>query len=402
MGKKGSDGRKGGRRGGNKSKGKGAEGGCAQGYAPNLPPEAMQYHQMQMFQQMQMYPMQGWPADASMMEQMPGTLSDQVLPAPGDSKGSAVAETASPEPASAESTAAGGSPHTADTAATSDASADIGEHVDVDPWRRYEEVKELGQGRAGAVKLARDRECEGRLVAIKRAVTARSEYSDSQIQRELNIMKKLSHEHICRLFDTYLHGRHRYFIMEYLEGGELLDEIMAEGPMNEEKAREIFRQVAGAMHYAHANGIAHRDLRPENICFATEHRRFVKVIDWGHATFLSTMKRMSTPDVGTFLYKAPEVQEAQGGQTYTNACDLWSLGALLYVMLSGKMPTWVFGSHADTLQAKKAEQFPMDGPEWTAISEEAKVLIKSLLKADPEQRLPTKEVLLHPWMTKLL
>lgn len=405
---------------GGKSQGKVFEGESAQGYSlplqqmsmpPYFYPQAPHMHpwqQMQMYQSwlsMQQMQFSGevwqadaspdghmtptWQADASPAGEMSPILSAQGLLAPRYSNTS-VEATAASEPLSA---------NQMDTAVTSDAIAAIGEHVNVDPWQRYQRLGDAGKGGSGIVYLARDLGAGERLVAIKRVVW-KDTYSDDRNMRELEIMKKLNHPHICKLFATYMCDRHRYFIMEYLEGGELLQEILDEGCLCEEKAREIFRQVAGAMEYAHAIGIAHRDLKPENICFDSKHRQFVKVIDWGHGAFLSGLKRMTTPDVGIGFYQAPEVQEAKAGQTYTCACDLWSLGAVLYVMLTGKMPAWALGTFNDALVAKKAEKISMDGVEWTSISQEAKDLIRYLMKADPELRRPIKEVLKLAWMAR--
>mmetsp|Transcript_80919 Transcript_80919/g.148417 ORF Transcript_80919/g.148417 Transcript_80919/m.148417 type:complete len:329 (-) Transcript_80919:47-1033(-) len=274
------------------------------------------------------------------------------------------------------------------------------EHVSLHPWQRYEEVGELGEGVNGKVKLAKDRECKGRMVAIKRVSCSGGSKAGSD-EREISILRKLDHENICKLLDTYEHGHHRYFIMEYLEGGELFDHLLEAGKLDEDTAKEIFRQVASAVNYAHVNGIAHRDLKPENICFVNKSRRSVKVIDWGHGAFVSGLKRTSTPKIGSVFYQAPEVQEATFGSAYTNACDLWSLGVLLYVVLSGTMTSWVGGTFWETLRAKKNEDFPMTSSAWSEISPDAKDLIKSLLKANPQERLSIQDVLLHPWLTTL-
>merc|ERR1719162_2092622 len=147
-------------------------------------------------------------------------------------------------------------------------------------------------------------------------------------------MKELDHANICKLFGTFEEGRHIYFIMEYLEGGELFARIQQLGHISEALSADILAQVASALRYAHSRSIAHRDLNPENVMFCSKdpENTMVNLIDWGLGISFAGRKMNSA--VGSFAYTAPEVHvNAHAG--YSSACDVWSLGVLAYTMLCG-------------------------------------------------------------------
>jgi len=209
-------------------------------------------------------------------------------------------------------------------------------------------------------------------------------------------MKELDHPNICRLLETYEDRRHMFFVMEYCEGGEVFDRIMDNDRIQEGDTAVVINQVARALKYAHDRGIAHRDMKPENIVYCTTdiNDNSVKVIDWGLGFYFGQARMSST--VGSLTYAAPEVLEAKKSEGYTAACDQWSLGVLTYIMLCGKPPFW--GDYNEQLKRMKLETLPMSDSTWQQISQDAKDLIKSLLKVDPRKRLPLERVLAHPWL----
>jgi calcium-dependent protein kinase len=262
---------------------------------------------------------------------------------------------------------------------------------------RYQiNMTEIGSGGYGKIFLAKDRQCEGRVVAIKK-VLGLEESTTAKYMREAEIMQDLDHPSICKLFEVYQDGDVLYMVLECLHGGDLFDKIKdsEQQRISEETVADIIKQVACALKYAHARGIAHRDLKPENICFCNKGSTQVKVIDWGLGSDFtySTMKS----SVGSPTYSAPEVHSAQGEFEYTSSCDLWSLGVLTYVMICGKPPFW--GSPKKQMEKMMAEKYPMGLPDWEAVSESAKDFIRRLLKAQPEQRMTMEEVLAHPFLT---
>eukprot|EP00930_Biecheleria_cincta_P033751 TRINITY_DN23375_c0_g1_i1.p1 TRINITY_DN23375_c0_g1~~TRINITY_DN23375_c0_g1_i1.p1 ORF type:complete len:609 (+),score=119.28 TRINITY_DN23375_c0_g1_i1:171-1997(+) len=273
----------------------------------------------------------------------------------------------------------------------------MSERVDMEISARYDiDTREIGVGGYGKVFLAKDRMFKDRSVAIKKVVKLEDESTD--FKKEVNIMKVLDHPSICRLFETYDQGRLMFFVIEYCEGGDLFDRFADIGKLPETMVAPIIKQVASALRYAHDKGIAHRDLKLENICFCEKApgSTHVKVIDWGLAGKFQHGKMKS--NVGTSTYSAPEVLERDVSEKegYTCACDLWSLGVVAYVVLSGKPPFW--GSPKNQLAAMLAERYPLVGPFWDSISEDCKDLITRLLKADAQVRMTAPDVLQHPWL----
>ncbi|CAK0894669.1 unnamed protein product, partial [Prorocentrum cordatum] len=245
------------------------------------------------------------------------------------------------------------------------------ERVNAEISKRYDiHPNEVGAGGYGKVYVASDRFTPARKVAIKKVLVF-DEEKRIAFKKESSIMKTLDHPHICKLLETYDQGRHMFFVMEYCEGGEVFDRIMDNGLISESSTAGIARQCAGALKYAHSHGIAHRDMKPENICFVSSDlsNDDIKVIDWGLGFYFGETQRMSSA-VGSLTYAAPEVLESSTGSGYDATCDVWSLGVLIYVMLCGKPPFW--GNYQAQLKRMKAETFPMSDSTWQSISDDAK------------------------------
>mmetsp|Transcript_12177 Transcript_12177/g.34528 ORF Transcript_12177/g.34528 Transcript_12177/m.34528 type:complete len:569 (+) Transcript_12177:71-1777(+) len=270
----------------------------------------------------------------------------------------------------------------------------VPERTDSEITQRYHiSAGDIGAGAFGKVFVAEDKLVPGRFVAIKKVFTP-DEDSKKAFKKEALIMKQLDHPAICKILETYEKGHVMYIVMEYCDGGPVFDWIAEHGFIEESITKDIITQVAGALKYAHSNAVAHRDLKPENLCFCSkdpsDHR--VMIIDWGVGGRFGLRRMCST--VGTVTYAAPEVRMAEDRAEYTSACDLWSLGVMAYVMLIGKPPFWGKNQFTKML----AEHYPMSGAEWDNISDDAKALIRGLLKANPSDRLSITEVTEHPWL----
>ena len=185
-----------------------------------------------------------------------------------------------------------------------------------------------------------------------------------------------------------------YLVMEYCPGGELFDIIAdkgeKEGVFNESEAAQIMKKLFQAINHCHANNISHRDIKPENIMIGEDGE--VKLIDFG----LSKKSKKSSMDtvVGTPYYVAPEVLSG----TYSNECDLWSLGVLLYILLSGYLPFG--GDNAQEVFKKILKGQPnYEKKEWKKVSDEGISLVKQLLEVDPKKRLNAANALKHLWFS---
>lgn len=279
----------------------------------------------------------------------------------------------------------------------------ISQHgADISVYDRYEFGRLLGEGATGSTWEAFPRldSCSSipRLVsgqcsqdgarAVKKVLKGRfRDGSTESFLAEIEVLKQLDHPNICKLYEVFEDADSIYIVMDLCHGGELFDRI-AEGALGDEaQVAKLIRQLARALRYCHDRGIIHRDIKPENILFVSSHAEApAKLIDFGIAChFKQTAKLRSRG--GTEAYEAPEVQS----ENYSEKCDMWSLGVLLYAMLSGAMP---FKSASDA----RTGTFKMSGETWDAVSPEAKELIGRLLVPDPAQRLSAEEVLADPWV----
>merc|ERR1712232_807572 len=280
------------------------------------------------------------------------------------------------------------------------------ERYEVDIGMRYDLDKtQLGEGGYGCVFVARDKQFKNRRVVVKKVTKTSTPARTEMFRREIQTMKELDHPNICKLLETHEQGRNIYYVMEFLEGGEVFDRIIAQGCISEGNSARIVQQVASALRHAHERSIAHRDIKPENVVFRSKDKAdtHVKLIDWGLGiSFAGCVMR---DHVGSDTYCAPEVMDAKNGMAYTAACDIWSLGVLAYVMLAGRPPFWGSPGLSEMERRKQQlakayrEEYPLKGQPWDSTSPKAKDFIRRLLKAKPEDRPRIEEVLTQPWLT---
>ncbi|XP_075795157.1 ribosomal protein S6 kinase alpha-4 isoform X2 [Pelodiscus sinensis] len=247
------------------------------------------------------------------------------------------------------------------------------------------------------------RRCQQRQGGTEFAVKIISKRMEVNTQREVMALQLCeSHPNIVKLHEVHHDQYHTYLVMELLRGGELLDRIKKKQHFSESEASQIMRSLVSAVSFMHDVGVVHRDLKPENILYADESEGApVKVIDFGFARLRpSDSQPMQTPCF-TLQYAAPELFADEG---YDESCDLWSLGVILYTMLSGQVP---FQSsqeggaltHAAEIMHKiKEGQFSLEGEAWRGVSEEAKELVRGLLTVDPSKRLKMSTLRYSEWL----
>ncbi|XP_015429232.1 PREDICTED: ribosomal protein S6 kinase alpha-5 [Dufourea novaeangliae] len=211
--------------------------------------------------------------------------------------------------------------------------------------------------------------------------------------REASLLRTCQgHSNVVKLIEVHQDRAHTYLVMELLSGGELLRRPR---PFTEQQANRIMRQLASAVRFMHSRGVVHRDLKPENIVFVHSGADSpVKIVDFGFARIKRGCEPLHTPCF-TLPYAAPEVVARQG---YDQSCDLWSLGAILYSMLSGK-PLFRTGS-PDLVTRIRAGEIDFDGDSWNHVSSLAKQVAKGLLTVDPNKRLTASGLANHPWLAE--
>ncbi|XP_051538894.1 ribosomal protein S6 kinase alpha-3 isoform X3 [Myxocyprinus asiaticus] len=207
------------------------------------------------------------------------------------------------------------------------------------------------------------------------------------------------HPNIITLKDVYDDGRSVYLVTELLKGGELLDKILRQKFFSEREASAVLYTISKTVEYLHAQGVVHRDLKPSNILYVDEsgNPESIRICDFGFAKQLRAENGLLMTPCYTVNFVAPEVLKKQG---YDAACDIWSLGVLLYTMLTGFTP--FANGPEDTPEEILARigsgKFSLTGGYWNSVSSEAKDLVSKMLHVDPHQRLTAAQVLRHPWI----
>ena len=252
----------------------------------------------------------------------------------------------------------------------------------------YTIVKDLGHGSYGQVKKVKHKE-----LGEIRAMKITNKKSDSS-KYEIEILKKISHPNITKIFEIFSDSKKYYIIMEFLEGGELFEAITNIGSFTEASASKVLKQILSAVFYLHSNHIVHRDLKPENIMLTQKPKNGnyqIKLIDFGTAKIFKPGKKMNK-FIGTSYYIAPEVLK----ERYDEKCDIWSCGVILFILLCG-YPPFNGNTNVDIFHAIQNQNPIFGGEEWEDITPEAKDLIKLMLKKNPNERLNAEQCLSHKW-----
>ncbi|VTJ66303.1 Hypothetical predicted protein [Marmota monax] len=250
----------------------------------------------------------------------------------------------------------------------------------------YEVVQGIGEGGFATVKLARHR-LTGTEVSVKALAKV---LWNLPFLSEPDLMAGLDHPNVIQLFQVIETINYVYVVMEYAGRGNLRKLIAEPGGMPEEEARRLFRQTARAVQYCHIKGIVHLDLKPENM--ALDDSGNVKLIDFGLSDRFTAGQKLNR-FWGTLLYFAPEIVL---GEAYEGPpADVWSLGVILYFMLTGRRPFM-----AST--AQQVKKLILEGTYDTPlnVSEGAQSLIREILTVDPTQRPTLEQVTRHPWLSQ--
>uniref|UniRef100_A0A8C1K9L8 Ribosomal protein S6 kinase n=1 Tax=Cyprinus carpio TaxID=7962 RepID=A0A8C1K9L8_CYPCA len=247
------------------------------------------------------------------------------------------------------------------------------------------------------------RQCTHKKTGQKYAVKIVSKRMEAQTQKEIAALKLCDgHPNIVKLHEIYHDQLHTYLVLELLQGGELLERIRRKQHFSETEASCIMRRLVSAVSHMHDVGVVHRDLKPENLLFTddTENSE-IKVIDFGFARLKPPDNQLLKTPCFTLQYAAPEILKYNG---YDESCDLWSLGVILYTMLSGQVPFQCQGkslmhTSADEIMRKiKQGDFSFEGEAWRNVSSNAKDLIQELLTVDPDKRIKMCGLRYNAWL----
>ena len=264
-----------------------------------------------------------------------------------------------------------------------------------DPNKLYIKKKILGRGSFGIVYLVKQRYLSRyfAMKVIKKSPTKAKE-EEENLMNEVDILRKLDHPNIVKITDFYSLKTEYNIITEYCQEGELFDEIKAQSPFNEALAAWYLKQILSAVCYCHNMNIIHRDLKPENILIVKRQKNGfhpIKIIDFGTAKVFQKEKAEHVL-IGSAYYIAPEVLS----RNYTELCDLWSCGVILYILLTGR-PPFNGASEEEIMKKIKEGNYDLKKYHWGVISEEAKDLVKGLLQINTKKRYTAKAALEHKW-----
>ncbi|KNC79824.1 CAMK/PKD protein kinase [Sphaeroforma arctica JP610] len=261
----------------------------------------------------------------------------------------------------------------------------------------------LGSGQFGMVVAAQDAKNPSRHMAIKiiqwKKIVDADHSKTANLKSEMALLKALKNPNIISLERIYHTPEVLYLVMERAFGGDLLDRILSQPnqSLSEPVAKYYIYQILTALKFLHDNKVAHRDLKPENVLLSTnDTHTLVKLCDFGFARIVGENSFMQSV-VGTPAYVAPEVIRQSSGSAATGyqvKVDLWSLGVIVYVALSGTFP---YNEEQEVAQQIFTANFLFPDEKWANISNEAKHLIHNTLKVDYNERYSTEQALNSSW-----
>ncbi|KAK2862783.1 hypothetical protein Q5P01_002316 [Channa striata] len=252
----------------------------------------------------------------------------------------------------------------------------------------YRLLKTIGKGNFAKVKLARH-VLTGKEVAVK--IIDKTQLNSSSLQklfREVRIMKLLNHPNIVKLFEVIETEKTLYLVMEYASGGEVFDYLVAHGRMKEKEARAKFRQIVSAVQYCHQKCIVHRDLKAENLLLDADMN--IKIADFGFSNEFTLGNKLDT-FCGSPPYAAPEL--FQGKKYDGPEVDVWSLGVILYTLVSGSLPF-------DGQNLKELRERVLRGKYRIPfyMSTDCENLLKKFLILNPSKRGSLEQIMRDRWM----
>ncbi|NWR28726.1 MYLK4 kinase, partial [Tachuris rubrigastra] len=265
--------------------------------------------------------------------------------------------------------------------------------VGINNYYNVNEDEILGGGRFGQVH-----KCEEKATGLKLAakiIKAKGPKQKDEVKNEINVMNQLNHVNLIQLYDAFESKNDIVLVMEYVEGGELFDRIIDENyNLTEMDTISFIKQICKGIQYMHQMYILHLDLKPENILCVNREANQIKIIDFGLARRYKPREKLRV-NFGTPEFLAPEVVNYEFVSFPT---DMWSLGVIAYMLLSGLSP-FLGDDDNETLNNILACNWDFEEEEFRGVSDEAKDFISKLLIKEKCWRLSATAALKHPWLT---
>ncbi len=260
---------------------------------------------------------------------------------------------------------------------------------------KYGIYEELGRGRFGVVFKVEDRATGDHYAA--KFIRCRKSEERKKVRDEIAIMNGLEHPRLLQLAAAYESPREVIMVMEYIGGGELFEKVVADDFALTERDCALFaRQICSAVGYMHDRDVVHLDLKPENILCRSQRSHQIKIIDFGLA------RRVAPGEDVRVLFGTPEFvsPEVINYEPVSIASDMWSVGVVCYVLLSGLSP-FMGDSDAETFANISGIAFDFDDEAFDPIGEDAKDFIRGLLVKDQRKRMRAGACLEHVWLSSV-
>lgn len=255
----------------------------------------------------------------------------------------------------------------------------------------YTMQDELGRGKFGIVKKCVDK-ATGREYAAKYIVCNRKAARD-EVLHEIEVMNELNHKRLLRLKAAFDLGKEMVLVMELITGGELFEKLVEEDFISEQIATLYLEQLLDGLGYMHGKNILHLDLKPENMMLVRPGSKRIKIIDYGLARKYNPGQKLQVMQ-GTPEFAAPEVIAYEG---VTPATDVWAVGVITYVVLSGLSP-FLGDDDGETMSNISSMAWEFDDPVFDEVTDEAKDFILKILIKDERKRMTILECHAHPWL----
>jgi len=263
--------------------------------------------------------------------------------------------------------------------------------MDLNIFDYYEKIKHIAQGSTCDIWTIRHKK-SGNIYALKIIPkTDASQVFVNELRNEIDVLKTVDHPNAVRVYEMFEDHKFIYMVSEYCGGGDLYSQPL---PYDEPQAALVLTKILSAVTYLHKNHIVHRDLKPQNVMYENEGGE-PKLIDFGLSKRNVTDGKNMKCLVGTVETMSPQVFKGE----YNAKADVWSIGVIAYVLLSGNLP---FDGATDKEIAHKIVkgEYSMEGEDWAKVSQSAKDFCKSLLTYDPDKRPTAAEALKDPWLRK--
>ncbi|XP_037081557.1 death-associated protein kinase 2-like [Pollicipes pollicipes] len=261
----------------------------------------------------------------------------------------------------------------------------------------YDVFEDIGTGQHAVVRRCREKstaaEYAAKFIRKRRVASSRRGVPLADIEQEVQLLLQMSHDNVISVHQVFNNDVFVILVLELVRGGELFEFVTDKDHVSEAEAALFIKQILLGLEHMHSKSIAHLDLKPENVMLLSKNRAQLKLIDFGLSRKIDPNKE-ERHMLGTPEFVAPEIVNYE---PLGLACDLWALGVITYILLSGASP-FLGDTQQETFANIVACDYCFDDEYFSGTSESAKDFISRLFVTDPRRRATVRECLDHPWI----